>query len=180
MTTTARPIRTTTWRADPVHSTIGFAVTHMVVATFRGRFERYDATMVETDGSLAIAGSADASSIVVKDPDLAEHLQSPEFFDAAAHPLLRFASTAIEVGAGGTLVLVGALTVKGLTRGVRATGASKGPVEDPFGAIRRGMELEALIDRRDYGLDWNLRLPMGGLALDNEVRLLADLEFTRV
>jgi polyisoprenoid-binding protein YceI len=180
MTTTARPTRTTTWRADLVHSTIGFAVTHMVVATFRGRFERYDVTLVERDGGLAMAGSADASSIVVKDPDLAEHLRSPEFFDAAAHPLLRFASTAIEVGAGGALVLDGALTVNGLTRDVRATGSSRGPVEDPFGAIRRGMELEALIDRRDYGLDWNLPLPKGGLALDNEVRLLVDLEFTRL
>jgi polyisoprenoid-binding protein YceI len=179
MTTTQEPI-CTTWRADPVHSTIGFAVKHMVVSTFRGRFERYDATLIDADGSLAIAGSADAASIVVKDPDLADHLQSAEFFDAAAHPWLSFASTAIELGAGGALVLDGALTIKGRTGAVRATGSTRGPVEDPFGAIRRGIELEAIIDRRAYGLDWNLPLPKGGLALDNEVRLLVDLEFTRV
>jgi polyisoprenoid-binding protein YceI len=179
MSTTEQSI-STTWRVDAVHSTVGFAVKHMIVSTFRGRFETYDATLVDVDGQLAIEGWVDVSSIVVKDPDLAAHLQSPEFFDATEHPWLRFASTDIGVGANGELALDGELTIKGRMRPVRATGASTPPLQDPFGGIRRGLELEAIVDRREYGLEWNLPLPKGGLALNNDVRLLVDLEFTQV
>jgi polyisoprenoid-binding protein YceI len=179
MTTAQQPL-STTWRVDAVHSTVGFAVKHMVVSTFRGRFETYDATLVEAHGRLAIDGSVDVASIVVKDPDLGAHLQSPEFFDAAEHPQLRFGSTDIEVGHDGDVVLNGELTIKGRTRPVRAIGSITPALEDPFGAIRRGLELEATIDRREYGLEWNPPLPKGGLALDNDVRLLVDLEFTQV
>ncbi len=178
MSTTEHPT-ITTWRVDPVHSTVAFAVKHMIVSTFRGRFERYDAMLVEADGRLAISGTVPVSSIVVKDPDLAAHLQSAEFFDGENHPEMRFTSIDVEVGDDGTLVLDGELTLKGRTRPLRATGTSTPAVEDPFGAVRRGIELEAVIDRREYGLDWNLPLPKGGFALDNEVRLHVNLEFTR-
>jgi polyisoprenoid-binding protein YceI len=179
MSTTEQSI-CTTWRVDDVHSTVGFAVRHMIVSTFRGRFETYDATLVDAGGRLAIDGWVAVSSVMVKDPDLAAHLQSPEFFDAAAHPQLHFTSTDIEVGDDRDLVLNGDLTIKGRTRPVRATGSSTPALEDPFGGIRRGLELEATIDRREYGLEWNLPLPKGGLALDNDVRLVANLEFTKV
>jgi polyisoprenoid-binding protein YceI len=179
MTTAEQPI-STTWRVDAVHSTVAFAVKHMIVSTFRGRFETYDATLVDVGEGLAIDGWVDVSSIVVKDPDLAAHLQSPEFFDTANHPQLRFTSIDIAVAADGATVVNGELTIKGRTRPLRATGSSTPALEDPFGGIRRGLELEAIIDRRDYGLDWNLPLPKGGLALDNDVRLLVNLEFTRV
>jgi polyisoprenoid-binding protein YceI len=179
MTTAEQPI-STTWRVDAVHSTVAFAVKHMIVSTFRGRFETYDVTLVDVGESLAMDGWVDVSSIVVKDPDLAAHLQSPEFFDAANHPQLRFTSTDIAVAADGTTLVNGELTIKSRTRPLRASGSSTPALEDPFGGIRRGVELEAVIDRRDYGLDWNLPLPKGGLALDNDVRLLVNLEFTRV
>jgi polyisoprenoid-binding protein YceI len=179
MTTAEQPI-STTWRVDAVHSTVGFAVKHMIVSTFRGRFETYDAILVDVGDRLAIDGWVDVASIVVKDPDLAAHLQSPEFFDAATHPQLRFSSIDIAIGADGAVVLNGELTIKGRTRPVRATGTSTPALEDPFGAVRRGLELEASVDRRDYGLEWNLSLPKGGVALDNEVRLLVNLEFTQV
>jgi polyisoprenoid-binding protein YceI len=178
--TTAEQSISTTWRVDPVHSTVGFAVKHMIVSTFRGRFEAYDATLVDADDRLAIDGWVDVSSTVVKDPDLAAHLRSPEFFDAGAHPRLRFSSTDITRDRDGALVLNGMLTIKGRSRPVRATGSSTAPLEDPFGGIRRGLELTATIDRRDYGLHWNLPLPKGGLALDHDVRLSVNLEFTRV
>jgi polyisoprenoid-binding protein YceI len=178
--TTAEQSLSTTWRVDAVHSTVGFAVKHMIVSTFRGRFETYDATLVDVDDRLAIDGWVDVSSIAVKDADLAAHLRSREFFDAVTHPQLRFASSHIAVGRDGAVVLDGDLMIKGRTRHVRATGSSTPPLEDPFGGIRRGLELQATVDRRDYGLDWNLALPKGGLALDNDVRLLVNLEFTRV
>jgi polyisoprenoid-binding protein YceI len=180
MSTIEQPLTSTTWRVDAVHSTVGFAVKHMIVSTFRGRFETYDATLIELDGDLAIHGWVDVSSIVVKDPDLAVHLQSPEFFDAADHPQMRFSSVNIAVDAQGGVVVNGELTIKGRTHPLRATGSMTPPLEDPFGGIRRGMELDAVIDRRLYGLEWNLPLPKGGLALDNDVKLIVNLEFTQV
>jgi polyisoprenoid-binding protein YceI len=179
MTTVSQPI-TTTWRVDAVHSTVGFAVKHMIVSTFRGRFETYDATLVDAGDSLAMDGWVDVSSVVVKDPDLAAHLQSPEFFDAAAHPQLRFSSSDVAIADDGSAVVDGELTIKGTTRPVRAIGWATPALEDPFGGIRRGLELEATVDRREYGLEWNLPLPKGGLALDNDVRLVVNLEFTKV
>jgi polyisoprenoid-binding protein YceI len=179
MSTIEQPYTSTTWRVDAVHSTVGFAVKHMIVSTFRGRFETYDATLVELDGDLAIHGWVDVSSIVVKDPDLAVHLQSPEFFDTAQHPQMRFSSADIEVAADGSVVVNGELSMKGRTRPLRATGSITPALEDPFGGIRRGLELEAIIDRRVYGLEWNLPLPKGGLALDNDVKLIVNLEFTQ-
>jgi polyisoprenoid-binding protein YceI len=179
MSTTEQPLTSTTWRVDAVHSTVGFAVKHMIVSTFRGRFENYDATLVELDGDLAIHGWVDVSSIVVKDPDLAVHLQSPEFFDTAEHPHLRFSSADIALADDGGVVVSGELTIKGRTHLLRATGSLTPALEDPFGGIRRGMELEAVVDRRVYGLEWNLPLPKGGLALDNDVKLIVNLEFTQ-
>jgi polyisoprenoid-binding protein YceI len=170
----------TTWQVDTVHSTVGFAVKHMIVSTFRGAFDTYDATLVDAGGALALSGWVDVSSLAVKDADLGAHLASPEFFHSDEYPRMTFASTDIQVDAEGAVVLIGELTVKGRTRPVRATGVATPALEDPFGGVRRGLELEARVDRRSYGLEWNLPLPKGGFALDNDVRLIIDLEFTQV
>src|SRR3954453_5010246 len=83
-----------TWSADKVHSTVGFAVKHMVVSTFRGRFEDFDATLVSAaEGSLRLEGAVKADSIVVKDENLAAHLKSPEFFDTDGYPEITLSST---------------------------------------------------------------------------------------
>ena len=177
--TTAPGSAVETWVVDPVHSTVGFAVKHMVVSTFRGRFEEYAAVLRDVDGRVQLTGSVDVGSIVVKDQALADHLQAPDFFDAANHPTLEFASDGIAVGGDGAVEITGQLTIKGRTRPVRAAGRLTAGYEDPFGGVRRGLELEAVIDRRAYGLEWNLPLPKGGFALGDDVRLIVDLEFTR-
>src|SRR3954464_5533790 len=135
-----------TYVLDPIHSSASFAVKHMVVSTFRGRFEKFDATLV--DGKLV--GTVDVGSIVVKDPNLEAHLQSPEFFDAERHPELRFESDSLRLD-GDEVVLDGRLTIKGETRPVEARGTLVGPVEDPFGNTKLGLELTAIIDRTEFG-----------------------------
>jgi polyisoprenoid-binding protein YceI len=170
----------TTWQVDTVHSTIGFAVKHMIVSTFRGSFESYDATLVDAAGRLSLSGWVDVASLAVKDPNLGAHLASPEFFHSEQHPHMTFESREIVVGEDGSVELSGELTLKGRTRPVRATGSVTPALHDPFGGVRRGLELEAIIDRREYGLEWNLPLPKGGFALDNDVRLAINLEFTQV
>jgi polyisoprenoid-binding protein YceI len=166
----------TTWDVDKVHSNVGFAVKHMVVSTFRGRFEEYDATLVaQADGTLRLEGRVAADSIAVKDENLAAHLKAPDFFDTERHPYVTFSSTLIRAE-GNTLIVDGELTIKGNSRPIEARGTITEP-HVTFGDVEKiGIELEAIVDRTEYGLSWNAPLPKGGFALANEVKLLVELE----
>ncbi len=172
-TATAQALPTGTWRFDPVHSSIGFEIDYMTGA-FRGSFRDVDARL--EDGKLS--GSTRVDSIDVKDENLAAHLQSPDFFDAAQHPELRFESTEIKRG-GNELALHGALTVKGITRPVVLNGNIVDPVLDPYERERFGLKLETTIDRTEFGIEWNMPLPSGDPSLANEVRLVAELYLTK-
>lgn len=174
MTTAVNEQLTGTYKLDPVHSSASFTVKHMVVATFRGRFEEFDAVL--EDGRLT--GTVNVGSIVVKDPNLAAHLQSPEFFDTERHPELIFESSEIRPD-GEQVVVDGELTIKGITKPVQARGTLSGPVETLGGVHKVGLNLEAIIDRTEFGLNWNAPLPKGGFALDNDVRLIVELELAQ-
>ncbi len=168
-----------TWTLDPTHSSAGFAVKHMVVATFRGRFDHFDATLaVADDGTARLDGTVDAGSIVVKDENLQAHLGSPDFFDVERYPQLRFSSTEIRRN-GEELVLDGELTIKDQTHPVEARGTITDPHETLGGAIKIGVTLETVIDRTKFGLEWNAPLPKGGFALADDVKLTVELELAQ-
>jgi polyisoprenoid-binding protein YceI len=168
-----------TWKLDPTHSSASFAVKHMVVATFRGRFEQVDATLtVAEDGKGHLEGTVDASSIVVKDENLQAHLGSPDFFDTERYPLLRFGSDSIRRD-GEELVLDGELTIKDQTHAIEARGTITDPHETLGGTIKIGVTLETVIDRTQFGLEWNAPLPKGGFALANDVKLTVELELAQ-
>jgi polyisoprenoid-binding protein YceI len=168
-----------TWKLDPTHSSASFAVKHMVVATFRGRFEDIDATLtVGEDGAAKLVGTVEAGSIVVKDENLQAHLGSPDFFDTERHPQLRFSSDSIRRD-GDELVLDGELTIKDHTHAVEARGTITDPHETLGGAIKIGVTLETVIDRTQFGLEWNAPLPKGGFALANDVKLTVELELAQ-
>lgn len=163
-----------TWTADKVHSSIGFEVEHMVSA-FRGRFEEYDAQLV--DGKLT--GIVAVPSIKVYDENLEAHLQSPEFFDAQRHPELRFESRELTVDDDGDVMVEGDLTVKGITRTVTGRGRYVFVEADMGGGERIGLSLAATVDRRDFDLNWNAPLPKGGYVLGNDVTLEVGLELVK-
>jgi polyisoprenoid-binding protein YceI len=176
-TTTQLPVGT--WKLDPTHSSANFAVKHMVVATFRGRFENIDATLtVGEDGVGQLVGTVDAGSIVVKDENLQAHLGSPDFFDTERYPELRFASKAIRRD-GEELVIDGELTIKDHTHAVEARGTITDPHETLGGAIKIGLTLETIIDRTQFGLEWNAPLPKGGVAVSDDVKLTVELELAQ-
>jgi polyisoprenoid-binding protein YceI len=169
----------TTWTVDRVHSTAGFAVRHMLVSTFRSRFEDFDATLTAAaDGTLRLEGRVRADSIAIKDENLVAHLRAADFFDTDRHPEIAFASTLVR-DEDGELVVDGELTIKGHTRPLRARGTITEPLETLNGYVKVGLELEATVDRREYGLDWNAPLPKGGFALDNDVQLQVTLELVQ-
>jgi len=167
-----------TWRLDPVHSSASFAVKHMAVATFRGRFEKLDATLTVDGDSVELVGTVDAGSIVVKDENLQAHLGSPDFFDLERYPDISFRSTSIR-RQGDELIVDGELTIKGNTRAVEGRGTIAGPGLTLQGATALGIALETIIDRSEFGLDFNAPLPTGGFAVANEVKLNVELELVR-
>ncbi|MGI8920818.1 MAG: YceI family protein [Solirubrobacteraceae bacterium] len=168
-----------TWQLDPIHSTASFAVRHMGIATFRGRFEQFaDASLiVDQLGDAKLVGTVRADSILVKDGALAAHLQSPDFFDVERYPEIRFVSSTIRRDAD-KLVVDGQLTVKDQTRSVDARGMINGPAEVLGGATKIGITLDTVIDRTEFGLNFNAQLPAGGAAVANEVKLTVELELT--
>lgn len=172
-TTQIEAVPAGTWSADKVHSTVGFAVKYMV-GTFQGSFSDFDAEL--RDGVLK--GSARVASIEVKDPNLAAHLQGPDFFDAERHPELTFEANEIK-REGDRLEIDGEITIKGHTEPVHITGVIGEPIQDPFGGERFGLTLEAKIDRTAFGVSWNNPLPSGEKALSNQVTLIADLQLSK-
>ncbi len=173
--TSATGLPVGTWTLDPTHSSASFAVKHMVVATFRGRFERFDATLTVTEGSARLEGSVDAGSIVVKDENLQGHLGSPDFFDIEQYPEITFTSDSLR-REGEELIVDGELTIKGITHRIEARGTVAGPAVT-FGDVNKvGITLDAVIDRTQYGLNWNAPLPKGGFAVADDVKLTVELE----
>ena len=177
---TQQDISAGTWSIDKIHSHVGFAVKHMVVSTFRGSFDQYDGALTAgEDGQPQLHGTVAVDSIVVKDENLAGHLKSADFFDTSTYPEITFSSTSADIQEDGTLEVEGDLTIKGNTHRVTARGSVTGPHEDIAGNDKLGVELEAVVDRREYGLEWNAPLPKGGFALDNDVKIEVSLELVR-
>jgi polyisoprenoid-binding protein YceI len=161
------------WALDPVHSTIGFELPYLA-GIFRGHFTDVDAKLTAE----SLTGSARVTSVDVKDENLAAHLQSPEFFDVERYPELTFVSDSVE-RSGDELKVHGELTIRGITKPVELDGTIADPMTDAFGRERVNITLDTSVDRTEFGLNWNMPLPNGQPALQNEVKLIAELYFVR-
>lgn len=174
MSTTLQQLPTGTFAADTIHSSVGFGVRYNKLATFRTVFERYDAEL--RDGVLT--GSADAGSIRIDEPHFKDHVVSAEFFDVETTPTITFRSREIRAAEDGSAEVDGDLTIRGITKPVTAKGTfAAGP--DAFGGERAAFELEAAIDRREFGLAWQNQLPDGSDALGWDVTLTVDLQLVK-
>ena len=164
-----------TYAADPIHSSFGFAVRYQGVSLFRGTLNEVTATLA--DGRLE--GSAKVESISIRTPEqFRAHVLSAEFFDAANHPEVTFSSSSLDLREDGTAEVDGELTIKGITRPVHAVGTWTEPAGDAFGNTRGHLNLEAVIDRSEWDMNWNMDLPAGGKVLSNDVTLTVDISLT--
>jgi polyisoprenoid-binding protein YceI len=162
-------VPTGTLNADVVHSSLGFEVQYMGISFFKGGVKDFDASIV--DGKLV--GAARIASLETKDENLQAHLLSPDFFDAERFPEVAFSG---ELAVDGEEVEIeGAITIKGTTRPATLKGTIVGPVSDPYGNPRYGLDVKTTIDRTEFGLNWNADMPDGTKALANEVTLKAEL-----
>ncbi|HEX3688208.1 MAG TPA: YceI family protein [Solirubrobacteraceae bacterium] len=173
--TTLTQIPNAVYNVDPSHSSVGFEVKHMGIATVRGRFGAFEGTIDATGDAPVLQGNVDVSTVDTGDANRDGHLKGPEFFDADQQPQISFSSTATEVSADGEITLQGEITIKGITKPIELTGQVAENGEDPWGNERIGLELTSAIDRREFELKWNQTLPNGNLLVANDVKLLVSV-----
>jgi len=161
-----------TYTVDPSHSSVGFEVKHMGIATVRGGFRQFEGTIDATGDAPALKGAVEVASINTNDEQRDAHLTSAEFFDVERNPQITFDTTAIEATDQGRIRLAGEITIKGITKPIELTGNVGENGADPWGNERIGFEVEGAIDRREFDLKWNQTLPNGNLLVSNEVKLL--------
>jgi polyisoprenoid-binding protein YceI len=179
MATVAAPPFAGTYAAQAVPSTVAFAVRHSGVFWFRASLSDVAATLRADGDSLALEGSARVDSISVVEPAaMRASVLGPEFFDAEHHPEILFRSTEVRLADYGRAEVEGELTIRGIARPVTASGYYASPRQSAFGEIA-GLELKTRFDRRDFGFDWQMKLPGGGDAVGWEVEVDIDLLLKR-
>jgi polyisoprenoid-binding protein YceI len=168
------------WVIDSLHSAIEFRVMHMGLVEVRGRFRQWQTKFRGTSpdfADLAVEIEIDMTSIQTDTEARDAHLKSPEFFDVATYPKAFFKSTRIEWQPLRTFRLHGELTLRGVTHAITLQGELKSFVlKDMFGQPRVAFYVSAAIDRRAWGLTWQMELEGGELAIDNIVHIEAHVE----
>src|SRR4029077_12096742 len=167
------------WEIDSSHSSLQFSVRHLVIAKVRGSFERWSGTIhvPNSDVSKAtVTVTIDASSINTGVADRDAHLKSPDFFDTAQHPDLRFVGKRVQARSDAEVDLVGDLTIKGTTREVVLRVEQHGQAKDPWGNMRAAFTAKTSIDRKDFGLTWNQVLETGGVMVGDRVDFEAEIQ----
>ena len=172
---TADRIPAGVYNVDPAHSSVGFAVKHMGIATVRGNFRGFEGTVDASGDAPVLAGTVEVSTVDTGEENRDGHLKAPDFFDVDQHPQITFRSTGTDATADGDVRLTGEITIKGVTKPIELTGEIAENGEDPWGNQRIGLELEGTIDRREFDLKWNQTLPNGNLLVANEVKLLINV-----
>jgi polyisoprenoid-binding protein YceI len=174
--------RLSDWVIDPMHSAIEFRVMHMGIVEVRGRFQQWEAKVRGTSpdfSDLAVEIEVDVGSIQTDVEARNVHLKSPDFFDVATYPKAFFRSTRIEWRPLRTFRLHGELTMKGKSHPITLEGQLQSFVlKDMFGEPRVSFSVSASIDRRAWGLVWQVELEGGQVVVDNIVHIEAYVELT--
>jgi polyisoprenoid-binding protein YceI len=177
MTTTA-PSLTGTYTLDPAHSRIGFVARHAMVTKVRGAFGSFTGSAV-LDADDPARSSAEltveVASVDTGNAQRDDHLRTNDFFDAATYPQIRFVSTAVERVDDTEYRLTGDLTIKGITKPVTVEFTYTGSAVDPWGNERAGFEGRAVINRKDWGVNFNAALEAGGVLVSEKITLEFDV-----
>lgn len=174
-----------TWVLDPTHSSVEFAVKHMMMTTVRGRFKDVQATLTadeEHPEGCCVEARIQVASIDTGTPDRDAHLKGPDFFDAERYPTISFTSTRIEGkvrSEGDRFRVIGDLRIRDTTLEVELDCVFEGRGNDPWGKERAGFSATGEIDRREWGLRWNQTIETGGILVANRVRLEMEVQFVK-
>jgi polyisoprenoid-binding protein YceI len=173
-----------TWEIDPSHSSANFAVKHMMVANVKGEFSNVTGTVNfdEKDPSKSsVNATIDATTVNTREPKRDGHLKSPDFFDVAKFPTLTFKSKKVEKAGEGKYKVTGDLTMRGVTKEVvlDVDAAFKESKHPASGAAITGLTATTKVNRKDFGLNWNVALETGGVLVSDEVNIGLDVELVK-
>jgi polyisoprenoid-binding protein YceI len=172
----------TEWKVDASHSSVKFAVNHMVVSEVEGSFKKFDAVIKsekEDFTNAQIEFLIDVNSIDTDNEMRDGHLKADDFFNAAKFPQIKFKAKSLKKISGNKYKLIGDMTIRDVTKPVELDVIYGGTIKDPYGNFRAGFKVTGAINRFDYGLKWNQMLEAGGAVVDEEVRFTANIELIR-
>lgn len=179
MSTITQDVAVKTYAIDPSHSRLGFVVRHLGFSKVRGAFERFEGTVRMAPGDLSTIeadATVQAASITTNEEKRDAHLRSADFFETEAYPTITFRSTGVRDVAGDRFTLVGDLTMHGVTKRVALEAAFLGEGPDPWGGTRVAFEARTKINRKDFGLNWNVALETGGWLVSEDVEIVLEVQ----
>lgn len=171
-----------TWQIDGSHSAVEFAVKHMMVSRTKGRFAKFDGHVELDEQNLAnssVAVVIDVASIDTNDEKRDEHLRGADFFDIENYPKITFTSTKVTARGGDTFEVVGDLTIKDVTQPVVMKVEAQGAGTSPWGQQVAGYEASTSVNRKDFGLTWNVALETGGFLVGDEIKIALEIELVK-
>lgn len=170
---------TTQWDFDLSHSSVNFHVRHLMVSKVHGRFMKWTGTLALDEQDLTRSSldvTIDASSIDTKEEKRDAHLRSPDFLDVEKYPTLTFKSTSITREGDDEYKVAGDLTIHGVTKQVTLAVEGGGIVKDPWGGTRTGFSAKTSINRKEFGLGWNVALEAGGFVVGDKLEISIEIE----
>ena len=171
---------TTQWTIDPGHSEVQFKIRHLAITNVTGKFKLFQGNVVSPNEDFhdaIVSAAIDTVSIDTNNPPRDTHLRSADFLAVEQFPAMNFEGSLQKEGDG--YVLAGELTIRDVRRPVRLTAEFAGTATGRFGDTRAGFEARGRINRKDFGLGWNILAEGGGLALGDEINLQFDIQLIR-
>jgi polyisoprenoid-binding protein YceI len=168
-----------TWQIDPGHALVEFSGKHMMFSTVKGRFQAVRGTVAwnEADpASSTIVAEIDATSLGSGSNDRDNHLKSPDFLDVERFPTIRFESVRVEPLGPERARVVGNLTIRDVTRPVELDARLTGRGRSPWGQEVAGFAATTSINRKEWGLTWNVALEAGGFLVGDRIDISLDVE----
>jgi polyisoprenoid-binding protein YceI len=168
----------TVWKLDPAHTLVEFSAKHLMISTVKGRIAGVEGAIYIDESqpfNSYVEANLDAATLDTRVEPRDQHLRSADFLDVEKFPQIKFRSTDIQ-GDEQNFKLIGDLTIRGVTRPITLDVTFEGQTKDPWGGERLGFSATGKIDRRDFGLTWNVLLESGGLTVSNEVKIQVEVE----
>ena len=175
------PSAVSTWIIDPAHSVVELAVKHMMFSTVKGHFPTVAGAITLDESNLAnsrVSAQIEAASIATGEANRDGHLRSADFLDVENFPSITFESTGVVPRGGNTFVVVGDLTLHGVTQEVTLEAENAGKGIDPWGGQRVGFAASTTISRKEFGLTWNQGLEAGGVLVSDQVKISLEIQAT--
>jgi polyisoprenoid-binding protein YceI len=163
-----------TYTLDPAHTRIGFVARHAMVTKVRGQFNDFEGSGVVDASDFTkstVTVTIQAASIDTRNEQRDAHLRSNDFLAMEEYPQITFTSTGIQQTGPTSVELTGNLTIRGVTNTVTIPFEFEGAATDPYGNLRVGFEGSVVINRKDYGVTWNVALETGGVLVSDKVTL---------